>query len=287
LGAGSADPGPLPEDESVWSRRRETGLVGSSPTGSGLAYRFLRLIAIVVLRGVLGFRIEVQGREHLPTGGRGRTAGGWIAAALPHRTWVDPFVLLVALAARPRLVFFGDGRAMFRSPWRRFWVHRIGGFIPIWVRRYAPGVEREDVIGTYLGAVREALDAGAILALMPETGPPVPVERARPLGRGLAYFALRTGAPVVPIILGGTHVLYRGRRIIVRILPPREALQLAGRDRGAPPPAAWSAEERIAARRMTAALQELTAGPVAEVYAAAEPGPGTRRRWLWLTHLWR
>ena len=261
--------------------------MGGPPRGRALAYRFLRLIGIVVLRGILGFRIEVEGREHLPVDERGRLAGGWIAAALPHRTWVDPFVLLVALPASPRLVFFGDGRAMFRSAWRRFWVHRIGGFIPIWVRRYAPGVEREDVISTYVGAVRQAIDAGAVLALMPESGPPVPPGTARPLGRGVAYFALRTGARIVPGVLGGTHLLFRGRRIVVRILPPADALALAGLDPAAGPPEPWSTDDRLAARRITGQQQASTAAAVAAAHEAAEPPAGTRRRWLWLTHRWR
>jgi hypothetical protein len=102
-----SDPGPLPEDETVWQQPREVGLVGGPPRGPALAYRFLRLVGVVVRRGILGFRIEVEGREHLPVDERGRRAGGWIAAALPHRTWVDPFVLVVALPASPRLAFFG------------------------------------------------------------------------------------------------------------------------------------------------------------------------------------
>ena len=166
-------------------------------------------------------------------------------------------------------------------------MHRIGGIIPIWVRRYTPGVEREDVMATYTSAVATALRAGAILAIFPETGPPVPVERARPFGRGLAYFALRTGAPVVPIVVGGTDILFRGRRIVVRILPPVDARTLAGLEPAAPSPAEGSREERIASRRATDALEGLTAAHVPEVRGLAEPATGTPRRWLWMTHLWR
>lgn len=32
--------------------------------------------------------------------------------------------------------------------------------------------------------------------------------------------SLRTGAPIVPVVLGGTHLLFRGRTIVVRILAP-------------------------------------------------------------------
>jgi 1-acyl-sn-glycerol-3-phosphate acyltransferase len=280
-------PGPLQEDLSVWTGPRETGLIGRPTSRPSIAYRIVRLVFDVTIRRVFGFRFDIQGAEHLPRRPDGKPAGGWIAAGLPHRTWVDPFAVALALPLEPRLVFFGDGRAMFRTAWRRFWMRRIGGIIPIWVRRYAPGVEREDVMATYVDAVRLALNAGAILAVFPETGPQVPVERARPFGRGTAYFALRTRAPIVPIILGGTDVLFRGRRIVVRILPAVSAASLAGLDPAAPAFAPQSREERLAARRLTEALQGLTAPHVAEVHAAAEPPAGTRKRWLWLTHLWR
>lgn len=280
-------PGPLPEDESVWTGHRETGLIGRPTPRASIAYRVGRLAFDILLRRIFGFRIVVQGAEHLPRTPAGRVAGGWIAAGLPHRTWVDPFVMGLALPLEPRLVFFGDGRAIFRTAWRRFWVHRIGGIIPIWVRRYAPGVEREDVMAAYVEAVRAALGAGAILAIFPETGPPVPVDRARPLGRGIAYFALRTGAPIVPLVIGGTDVLFRGCQIIVRILPPVTGRALAGLDLTAPAPEPLSREERLAARRLTDALHALTSPHVAEVRALAAPARGARRRWLWLTHLWR
>lgn len=281
MGPGAADPGPLPEDTTVWSGPRPTGLIGTPTSRASVGYRLARLLARIVLVGVFRFRIEVEGREHLPRGVDGRPSGGWILAGAPHRTWVDPFAVLLALPLEPRLVFFGDGRAMFRTWWRRFWVHRIGGLIPIWVRRYAPGIEREDVMATYVAAVRASLCAGAILALMPETGPPVPVDRARPFGRGVAYFALRTGAPVVPVVLGGTHLLFRGRRILVRILPPVHAPVLP------PGTTPLAPVERRAARGFTGALEIAMAPHVTELHARAEPSPGTRRRWLWLTHLWR
>ena len=287
MSATDRDPGPLPEDQSVWSGPRATGLIGRPTPRASVAYRLARGAFDVVIRGVFAMRIEVQGAEHLPRTADGNVVGGWIAAGLPHRTWVDPFALALALPLEPRLVFFGDGRAMFRSAWRRFWVARIGGIIPIWVRQYAPGVEREDVMATYVEAARAALAAGAILAIFPETGPPVPVDRARPFGRGLAYFALRTGALIVPMVLGGTDVLFRGRRIVVRILPPVSAAELAGLDAGAPPMVPQSRDERLAARRLTEVLQALAARHVADAYALAAPALGARRRWLWITHLWR
>jgi hypothetical protein len=125
--------------------------------------------------------------------------------------------------------------------------------------------------------------AGGVFTIFPETGTAAPLGQARPLSPGVAYFALRTGAPIVPLILGGTHELYLGRRFVLRVLPSVTARELAGLAADAPLPERGTLAERDLARRITAALAALVEGPVAEVHAAAEPPPGTRKRWRWLT----
>jgi 1-acyl-sn-glycerol-3-phosphate acyltransferase len=259
---------------------RPVGLVGVPSARASRTYRVLLAVVDTVGRGLFGFRIEVIGREHLPRTAGGEPAGGWIAAGLPHRTWVDPFVVALGLPVEPRLTFFGDGRAIFRSAWRRWVFGRIGGVIPIW-----PGGGR-DAIEAHLTAAASALDAGAVLCLFPERGPATPPGTARPLGLGAAYFALRTGAPIVPIVLGGTHDLYRGRRFRMEILAPVTGRELAGLEADAPLPEPWSSAERAAAHRITAALHERTVDPVAAAHAATELPPGTRKRWRWLTTAW-
>ena len=224
--------------------------------------------------------MRLEGRENLPTAGAGRPAGGWIAAGFPHRTWVDPFVAIALLPAEPRLAFLGDGRAITRSPIRRLVAARLGGIVPIW-----PGGRRKSVDG-YVDAAVAIRDSGAVLLVFPEIGPPAPAERARPFGRGLGYFALRTGMPIVPLVLGGTHELFRGRRIVLRVLAPLDARELAGLGPDDPVPAPWTAEERAAARRIVTALHERCATDVAEAFRSVEPAPGSRKRWLRLTHMW-
>jgi 1-acyl-sn-glycerol-3-phosphate acyltransferase len=239
------------------------------------------LVGVRVLgRGVLGFRTEVVGVDLLPGDARGEPAGGWIAAGLPHRTWVDPFVVADNLPVEPRLIFFGDGRAMFRSRWRRFVFRTIGGVIPIW-----PGGGRASVDG-HLAAADAALAAGAVLCLFPETGPATPPGTARPLGLGVAYFALRTGAPIVPIVLGGTHELYRGRRFRLEVLPPVTARELAGMVDNTALPEPWTRAEREAAHRIAANLHALTADSIATAHLATVLPPGARKRWRWLTTAW-
>ena len=259
---------------------RAEGLVGDPSPRASLAYRLTIAVIDTIGRGLFGFRTQVTGRTNLPHGPDGRVVGGWIAAGLPHRTWVDPFVVAVSLPVEPRLIFVGDGRAIHRSAWRRWIVRRVGGVIPIW-----PGGDRA-TIGTYVAAAAAALDAGAILCLFPEAGPATPPGTARPLGSGLAYFAIRTDAPIVPIVLGGTHELYRGRRFRVDILTPVTWQALADLPPGTDPPAPWSSGERRIARRVTVALHGQTARAVEMAHVAVEPDPGTRKRWRWLTTAW-
>jgi len=243
-------------------------------------YRLLLAGVRVLGRGVFGFRTEVVGADLLPRDAGGAPTGGWIAAGLPHRTWVDPFVVADNLPIEPRLVFFGDGRAMFRSRWRRFVFRSIGGVIPIW-----PGGGRA-AVDSHLAAAGAALSAGAVLCLFPETGPATQPGTARPLGLGVAYFALRTGAPVVPIVLGGTHELYRSRRFRLEVLPPLTARELAGLGVDAPLPEPWTRAEREAAHRIAANLHDLTAEPIAAAHLATVLPSGARKRWRWLTTAW-
>ncbi len=183
------------------SRDRPIGLIGEPSARASRFYRVLLLGVRALGRGVFGFRTEVLGAELLPRDASGSPSGGWIAAGLPHRTWVDPFIVADNLPFEPRLAYFGDGPAIHRSRWRRVIFRRIGGVIPIW-----PGGGR-DAVDAHLAAVSQALAAGCVLCLFPETGPATPPGTARPFGLGVAYFALRTGAPIVPIVLGGSLLL--------------------------------------------------------------------------------
>jgi 1-acyl-sn-glycerol-3-phosphate acyltransferase len=239
-----------------------------------VALRLLRRLFGVIGRGFLGFRLELVGAESLPRDGAGRPVGGWIAAGLPHVTWIEPFVMLVLLPVEPRLVWFGDARAMERSWPRRVAFRVLGGIVPI-----RPGGGPE-AFEAHVAAVTEVVGRGAVFALFPERGQAVPAGQARPVAPGIGYFGLRTGAPILPVVFGGTHELYRGRRIQMRVLPAIRAADLAAE-------ASLSgavSTEREAAHAVVAALHTLTAKDVAEAHRATEPPPGTVKRWRWLTH---
>jgi 1-acyl-sn-glycerol-3-phosphate acyltransferase len=275
------DPGLAPGTRAGQADHRASSARPPDPAAPRL-YRSL-LVACRAIGRCLGLRLRLEGAEHLPCDPSGRPAGGWIAMGVPHRTWIDPFVLATLLPPEPRLVFLGDGRAIYRSRLRRWIFARIGGVVPIW-----PGSSRR-AFAAHLEAARTVLSSGAVFALFPEVGPPVPVDHARPFGGGIGYFAVRSGAPVVPLVLGGTHELFLGRRIVLRVLPPVTARELVGDaadgSSEAWPPAADSIAERELAHAVTAALERRVAADVADCHRRVEPPPGARRPMRWLTHL--
>jgi 1-acyl-sn-glycerol-3-phosphate acyltransferase len=258
----------------------EAGFHGRADARPGLTYRLLRLVWRTVA-AVLGTRLVFEGAEHLPRDGAGRPAGRWIAAGMPHRTWVDPFVPWILLPVAPRLAFFGDARTMARSPLRRFVMARLGGVIPI------PAGRDPHTVELHFAAARRALDAGMVFCLMPETGPPSELGHIRRLGSGIGYIALRNRASIVPLVFGGNHELYLGRTILMQALPALDPVALAGLDASVPLPEPGSQAEREAVHRLLAALADRVALAVADIHARSEPPPGTRKRGLFLTKLFR
>lgn len=251
----------------------------------GAAYRLLRGSWRIVA-ACLRFRVEVEGLDAYErlagsAGSPGVNGAGWIVAGLPHRMWIDPFLLWGWLPARPRLVFFGDEATMTRDPLRRAAVRLVGGVVPI------PTTHAASALAGHLAAAHRALAAGAPFCLFPETGRPSPPGTIRRLGGGFAYIALRERCRIVPVVIGGNDELFLGRRIVARILPPLDPLVLAGLDPAGPLPPPGSTEERDAAHRLAAAFAAHVAGPVAEAHRDAAPPAGMRRRARWLTHLFR
>jgi 1-acyl-sn-glycerol-3-phosphate acyltransferase len=262
----------------VIDRRSRADLIGDPSPRAGGPFRLALFLCRVVVR-VFRLRLELQGAEHLPRTPDGRPVGGWIAAAVPHRRWIDPFLLLLLLPSKPRVVLFADGRVLARTRFRRLLFRTIGGVVPVWPR----GGPR--AFGAHIVAARRVLDAGAVFAIFPEAGPPSAPDRARPIQSGLGYLALRTDAPVVPMLIAGTGELYRGRRLVLRVLPAVSARRLAGLPADEPIPAAGSRAERSAAHQVPATFDALTAPTVAVLHHEIERQARTdRRRWTWLTH---
>ena len=166
-----------------------------------LRYRLLR--STVLPQARLLFRIEVDGRDNVP---RDRP---YIVVA-NHGGWLDAPALLVALPSRPRVNFLADNTFLRSSAWKRFVARQIGGVLPI--PDEPPGA------GWRLAA--RCIERGAPVAFFAEGRFEDSEGRLLRFHRGFAWTALRTGAPVVPVGISGTHEVWLRKRVTVRIGPP-------------------------------------------------------------------
>ena len=246
-------------------------LLGRLPSPRiGLLLRVFAVAGRFIGQHFAGLRWSVEGAGQLPVG------GGYILACALHRSWIDAPLLVGVMPLEPRIWYIGSGPAAFRTWWSEWLLRLVGGILPV----YRGGTD----VDVHVDAAQAVLDAGAIFGIFPEgsrRGDPFTPE---PFRRGIGLIGLRTGAPIVPVVLAGTSELYRGRRIVVRILPQTTALQLAGLDAV---PAPGSPGELAAAREATAALQALMAPEIAALARACDDPPTTARPLRWLTHLVR
>jgi len=189
---------------------------------------------------------------------------------LPHRTWLEPLVLVASLPSVPRLTMMADAPTVVGSWWRRSLARLVGGVLLV-PRRAAGGARG---FGQHVTAVGRVLEAGAIFSVFPEVGPPARPPAFRRVSPAVAYFALRTGRPLVPAVFGGTHDLFLRRPVALRFLAPIEPPR--------PAPPHGSAAERAAADRLIAELLERATPVAAELHEETGVGVGARRRWRWL-----
>lgn len=241
--------------------------VGATPL-----YRAARLLARLILFGLLRFRIRADGRHLLPA------RGGYILMGAAHRGWMDPFLVLHALPATPRAWFLGSAASTFSSRWREWLIRRVGGLLPVW--RGGVGIDQ------HVRSARAVLDAGGVFVQMPEGTVSGPPGRIGPFRTGAALIALRTGALIVPFAMAGTDELYLGRRMASRILAPTSIAGLLGEGWDGVVPGAGTREEIALARRVSDALAVRLGPVVEELQAWTVDPPGhprrLRRRLTWL-----
>jgi len=243
--------------------------LGRAPSAqAGRVVRALLRLFRWAMASIAGIHVTVEGREHVPD-------GACIVACAAHRSWFDG-PLLMSEFVQPRLWYIASGAAVFKVPGMEWLMRRFGGMVPV----HRGGVD----IDVHVEAAQAILDAGAVFAIYPEgtrSGDEVELTAFR---RGIGIIGLRTGGSILPVALGGTKTLYRGRRIGLRILPPTTALALAGLD-VAPEPG--TSAELEAAKAVSAALADLLAPHVAELARRADDPPGHPRRWRWMSDLFR
>ena len=229
-----------------------------------MLYRVARPIARFVCFVVFRFRIRTAGQELLPTD------GGYFLVAAAHRGWLDPFVVMHAVPAEPRCWFLGSAPSTFTARWREMLIHRLGGLLPVW--RGGVGIDN------HVESARAVVDNGAVFAQMPEGTVSGPPGRIGSMRTGWAIIAMRVDAPIVPLAMAGTEVLYLGRRIASQVLAPTTARALAGLPPGVPFPEPGSREELATARVMTDRLTEIMAPVVEALYPWTMDPPEHPRR---------
>jgi len=144
-------------------------------------YRLLRVIVHLVNRAY--WRVEVDGADSVP-------ATGPVILAPVHRSFMDFFVVS---EVTKRKIFYMTKEEMWKTPLLGSFLDSVGAF----------PVHRDGADRLALERAQDVLERGDVLILFPEG-----TRRAGPvienLHEGAAFLAARTGAPIVPIGIGGT-----------------------------------------------------------------------------------
>ena len=179
-----------------------------------------------------------------------------IVAAAPHRSWIDPFLLLVALPSLPRLYFVAAADMPGNRWWKRLAIEIAGGMIPVSTHGQLNREALELSLGilasvTGSASSRKAGDRNQTLRSCPRTR------------RRLSERAF--GRRVLPVGLSGTLDLWRGATLRVCIAPPLDAV----------PPGADRNEEQAFVDRLRQSTATVPTAP-------PEP-PDGKKPWRWLT----
>ncbi|GGH46745.1 lysophospholipid acyltransferase family protein [Microbacterium album] len=233
--------------ESVAPEPDETG----DPRRPSWFYTFGRLALAPLARAV--YRPRVEGKSNIP-----RT--GAVIFASNHLSFIDSIAIPVAVAPRP--VHFLAKSSYFEGRGLQGWLSKVlftaVGAIP--VRRGAGQAALEA-----LEQQRQILESGAAVALYPEGTRSLDGRLYK--GRtGVAFLALQTGAPVVPVGLTGTdkvmpvgaRVPSLRQRVTVRFGEPLE-LSHHG-------PASSGKARRTATDEIMAAIHALSGQELADAY---------------------
>ncbi len=194
-------------------------------------YRLVRVVVHALNR--LLFRTTVEGRDLVPTEGP-------LILAPVHRSFIDFFVASEAVMGRKLHYMTKD--TLWKNRLLAKIIPKVGGFP---VDRDAPDREA-------LRLAQAVLEAGEVLVLFPEgtrrTGPVI-----EDLHEGVAFLAARTGAPIVPLGIGGSASVMSKGTLIPR---PRHIHLVVGQPIRSP---SSSASGRVPRRAIHATTEQLRA----------------------------
>lgn len=209
------------------------------PTGEGFAsgetflakagYHFFQTVLRVVFK--IYFRLSISGKEHIPS------EGAFILAPV-HRSYLDtPFQ-----APIPRRLRFMGKDSMWKYPASAWFLSSMGGF----------PVSRDQADREALAMTVEMLERGEPTVLFPE-GERKRGARVYPLKDGAVYVSAKTGAPIIPVGIGGSEgAMPKGRNFI---FPVKVHLEV-GPPIPAPPKKESGRVSRKAVQQATIELRE-------------------------------
>jgi 1-acyl-sn-glycerol-3-phosphate acyltransferase len=204
--------------------------VGRMSLPRRLMYGFFRTYTLVV--GTIYLRLSVRGREHVPEN------GPFILSAV-HRSNLD--TPIVSVVTKRRLRYMGKD-TMWKYKASAWFFDTMGGF----------PVHRGSADRQALRACQQVLELGEPLVMFPEgtrqVGPVV-------VGfyDGPAYVSCRTGAPIVPVGLGGTARAWpKG----AKFLRPTKVTVVVGEPLYPPTPEGGGRVPRRVVQEMTEELRE-------------------------------
>jgi 1-acyl-sn-glycerol-3-phosphate acyltransferase len=180
-------------------------------------YWVVKVVATLLMR--LGFRVRVEGREHVPRSGP-------VILAANHRSFLDS--LFIPAVVHRRVTFVAKAE-YFDDP-KSAWFFRAVGQIPI---RREGGSASERA----LESAMDVLTNGGVFGIYPE-GTRTRDGLMHRGHTGVARLALRSGAPIVPVGLIGTDEIQAvdakmprlGKRVTVRFGAPLDYEHYLGRE---------------------------------------------------------
>ncbi len=178
-------PGSEPEGGDVEAATAAPGRnqVFDVESGSTVMYRTERAIFVTALW--TWFRPKVTGREHVPETGP-------VILAPVHRSFAD---FGFAAFCTDRKLFFMTKDEMWQNKWLGKLLLSVGAF----------PVHRESADREALQRAEEVLRKGSVLVLFPE-GTRREGVLVKDLMEGAAFLSARTGAPIVPVGIGGSDL---------------------------------------------------------------------------------
>jgi 1-acyl-sn-glycerol-3-phosphate acyltransferase len=158
------------------------------------------------------FRLAVRVYLRLRPEHVDRLPAGPAILCFNHQSWADPFILAAAIPARPDLMFFGPREADLSVGAKNRLIR--------WTQRSIPFRPDKTGLRDVARRVAAELDRGSRIAIAPEGRIHVGERVVLPLDEGTAFFALRSGVPIIPIAINGTGWLRFGGTVRVRVGEP-------------------------------------------------------------------